>query len=57
MANNQIVVKWHIQLLCILAMLLSALTVTGFAQTSGKISGTVTDAATAEAFGGIKYYS
>ena len=53
MANNQIAVKWHIQLLCILVMLLSTLTVTSFAQTSGKISGTVTNAATGEPLVGL----
>jgi outer membrane receptor protein involved in Fe transport len=53
MANNQIAVKWHIQLLCIIVMFLSTLTVTGFAQTSGKISGTVTTAATGEPLVGL----
>jgi len=53
MANNQFAVKWQIQLLCIMVMLLSTLTVTGFAQTSGKISGTVTAAVTGEPLVGL----
>jgi len=53
MANNQIAVKWYIQVLCIMMMLLSTVTVTGLAQTTGKISGTVTAAATGEPLVGL----
>jgi outer membrane receptor protein involved in Fe transport len=48
MANNQFRVRWYIQVLCIVITLLSVLTVTGLAQTTGKISGMVTNTATGE---------
>ena len=53
MANNQFRVRWQIQLLCILIILLSVLTLRGLAQTTGKISGTVTTAATGEPLVGL----
>ena len=53
MANNQFAVKRQIQLLCVMVILLSTLAGTGFAQTSGKISGTVTAAATGEPLVGL----
>jgi outer membrane receptor protein involved in Fe transport len=53
MANNHIAVKWQIRLLCIMVMLLSILTISGLAQTTGKISGTVTAAATGEPLAGV----
>jgi outer membrane receptor protein involved in Fe transport len=53
MANNQFAAKWQIQLLCIIMVLLFTLTVTGLAQTTGKISGTIVNVATGEALIGV----
>ena len=53
MANNQFRVRWQIQILCIVITLLSVLTVTGLAQTTGKISGVVTNTTTGEPLLGV----
>ena len=53
MANNQFRVRLQIQILCIVITLLSVLTVTGLAQTTGKISGVVTNTTTSEPLIGV----
>jgi outer membrane receptor protein involved in Fe transport len=53
MANYHVTVQRQIRLLCIMVMLLCLATVSGLAQTTGKISGTVTVAATGEPLAGV----